>query len=441
MKSRVEPSRPAISFTGWCVIAGVLLCIFEGAARKWLLPNSVPAVQALMYFSKDVPLAIAVFSTLLNPKLTASPIFGPMAQLLFVGTVLVLMGSLVSIEGLNLIGAVITLRNGLILPWVAWLLGRNLTGRSDIVAICHVVGCSAIVNAILGGIQFYLPGDHFLNQQPTALTLAIEDAGRLRASGTFSYITGMADLCIITAWAGVVLVGGFPRRPLGYIYVIAGLICTAVAMSRSGLLYSLALISLVLIFNSKLRLVGIAIALIGFFGYGFGGSFFDEAATDDPGIHNAIWSRHKAAGDGIEDRAFGTIISDLPAVAAEYPFGVGLGASQMSGQVSANQNSLTVFVSTEGEHARVVYEIGILGFCGIYLIRIGSVIILMTLIQSIPSNDRQAKYAAWWPTVILIFFGLNMSIVFDHMQATYQAIALMCLLSVFEMQARSKVRR
>ena len=117
MKSRVEPSRPAISFTGWCVIAGVLLCIFEGAARKWLLPNSVPAVQALMYFSKDVPLAIAVFSTLLNPKLTASPIFGPMAQLLFVGTVLVLMGSLVSIEGLNLIGAVITLRNGLILPW------------------------------------------------------------------------------------------------------------------------------------------------------------------------------------------------------------------------------------------------------------------------------------------------------------------------------------
>lgn len=423
------------------MIASIVLCIFEGAARKWLLPNSVPAVQALMYFSKDVPLAIAVFLTLFNPKRTVSAIFGPMAQLLTVGTVLVIMGSLISIEGFNPMGAAITLRNGLILPWVAWLLGRNLTGRSDIVAICHVVGCSAIVNAILGGIQFYLPGDHFLNLQPTDLTAAVEDAGRLRASGTFSYITGMADLCIITAWAGAVLVGGYPRRPLGYIYVLAGLTCTAVAMSRSGLLYSLALISLVLIFNSKLRLVGIAIAIIGLFGYGFGGSFFDEASPNEPGIHNAIWSRHKAAGDGVEERAFGTIIFDLPAVAAEYPFGVGLGATQMSGQVSAKENSLTVFVSSEGEHARVVYEVGILGFCGIYLIRMGSLVILITMIHSIPFDDRQAKYAAWWPTVFLIFFGLNLSIVFDHMQATYQAIALMCLLSVFEMQARLKGRR
>ena len=439
MKSRVDPS-PSISFAGRCVIASIALCVFEGATRKWLLPNSVPAVQALMYFSKDVPLAIAALSTLMHPRRTASAIFGPMAQLLIVGTLLVVMGSLIAIEGFNPMGAVITLRNGVILPWVAWLLGRNLTGRSDIVAICHVVGCSAITNAILGGIQFYLPGDHYLNLQPTDLTAAVEDAGRLRASGTFSYITGMADLCIFTAWAGAVLVGGFPRRPLGYIYVFAGLTCTAVAMSRSGLLYSLALISLVLIFNSKLRLVGIAIALIGAFGYGFGGSFFDEAATDDPGIHNAIWSRHKAAGEGIEDRAFGTIISDLPAVAAEYPFGVGLGSSQMSGQVSAKENSLTVFVSTEGEHARVVYEVGVLGFCGIYLIRMGSLVILIALIQSIAFDDRQARYAAWWPTVFLIFFGLNMSIVFDHMQATYQAVALMCLLSVFEMQARLKVR-
>jgi hypothetical protein len=439
MKSRVDPS-PQISTVGWCVIASVVLCVFEGAARKWLLPNSTPAVQALMYFSKDVPLAIAGFLTLLNPKRPASAIFGPMAQLLIVGTVLVLMGSLIAIEGFNPMGAVITLRNGVILPWVAWLLGRNLTGRSDIIAICHVIGCCAIVNAILGGIQFYLPGDHVLNLQPTDLTVAVEDAGRLRASGTFSYITGMADLCIITAWAGAVLVGGFPRRPLGYIYVFAGLTCTAVAMSRSGLVYSLSLISLVLIFNSKLRYVGIAIALIGLFGYGFGGSFFDEAATNDPGIHNAIWSRHKAAGDGVEDRAFGTIISDLPAVAAEYPFGVGLGATQMSGQVSAKENSLTVFVSTEGEHARVVYEVGILGFCGIYLIRIGSLVILITLIQSIAFDDRQARYAAWWPTMFLIFFGLNMSVVFDHMQATYQAVALMCILSVFETQARLKRR-
>ena len=137
MKSRIDPS-PSISTVGWCAIASILLCVFEGAARKWLLPNSVPAVQALMYFSKDVPLAIAGFSTLLHPKRPASTIFGPMAQLLTVGTVLVLMGSLIAIEGLNPMGAVITLRNGLILPWVAWLLGRNLTGRSDIIAICQI---------------------------------------------------------------------------------------------------------------------------------------------------------------------------------------------------------------------------------------------------------------------------------------------------------------
>ena len=109
--------------------------------------------------------------------------------------------------------------------------------------------------------------------------------------------------------------------------------------------------------------------------------------------------------------------------------------------VSAKENSLTVFVSTEGEHGRVVYEVGILGFCGIYLIRIGSLVILISFIHSIPFHDRQERYAAWWPTVFLIFFGLNMSVVFDHMQATYQAVALMCLLSVFETQARLKRRR
>lgn len=441
MMRSAYPPAPHISPVGWCVIVSLLLCVFEGAARKWVLPNSTPAVQALMYFSKDVPLLLAALIALTNPRRLFSDMFDPLLQLLIFGSGLVIVGSVIALQGFNPMGAVISIRNGLALPWIAWLIGRNLLGTRDILAICHVSGFCAIFNAGLGAMQFFLPAENVLNQQTTDFVTSVESVGRTRANGTFSFLAGMADLCLLATWAGCTFLGHRPRNPFGYAYVIAGLTCSAVAMSRGGLLMSVAIISLVLICTARLRVIGIVILIICVVMNLFRSNTFDAMDEDDPGIHTAVLKRHEGAGDDILERATGGFASDFYYALSNVPFGVGLGQGQTGGQAKTAESDLLLQAIYEGEPGRIVYETGFLGFLGFYAIRLGVPIIFWRYKPKVVPPSIAMGDAIWWPTIWFTGFGFNMLIVFNHFQATFQAIAMICLLGAAEQIARRKSQR
>jgi len=304
-----------------------------------------------------------------------------------------------------------------------------------------VAGFCAIFNAGLGGTQFFLPADNILNQQTTDFATSVEAVGRTRANGTFSFLSGMSDLCLLATWAGCTFLSYRPRSPLGYLYIVAGLTCSAVAMSRGGLLMSVAIISLILICTARLRVVGIGILLIILVMYSFRSNSFDAADEDDPGIYTAVLKRHSEAGDGIQERATSGYAIDFFYAISDVPFGVGLGQGQVGGQAKTGENVLLVQADYEGEPGRVVFEIGFLGFLGFYAIRLCFPIIFWRYKPKFVPPGVAVGNAVWWPTIWFTGFGFNMLIVFDHFQATFQAVAMICLLGAAEQIAKRKSQR
>ncbi|MBA4189048.1 MAG: hypothetical protein C0467_13705 [Planctomycetaceae bacterium] len=407
--------------------------------RKWVLPNSSAAIQGILYFSKDVPLALACVLSLRKPRYAA--VFSPLKDLLSLGTVLFVGGSLISLHGMSPVGAIVSIRNVLFLPWVAFIVGRNLSGKSDISLICHTIGACAVVNSIVGGMQFYLPPSHWLNMQTNEMIDVVGAVGRVRASGTFSFLNAMGDLCSISCWAGAVMIGARPASWYGYITVGAGLTCGAEAMSRGAVLTGMILLALVAAVNPRGRNAAVVLALVGLLVY-LGQSQFgtDDADTgDDPGLYSAIWQRHRSADDSIVGRTVGALVGALPGAIADVPLGVGLGRGQPSGQSAAP--GMAKQADYEGEPGRSVYEIGLIGFLGVYLIRLGFPFLLWQYKPRGHQLDLAELMSVWWPTIWLMAMGVNFLIMFNHFQATYQAIAAICALGAAQQLAARRQRQ
>jgi hypothetical protein len=215
----------------------MLLTIFEGAARKWLFQGH-PPLRYAAYFSKDLVFILAAY-------------FGLRKGLRFdiswfvVCAILVLVPSLfATMVNSNLVGMSLSIRAYLVIPLCAFLAASLIQGFRDVERCAIAVAVSAVFVAGLGAYQYRLPRTHELNRYDTGTDegkIAF-NAGHVRATGTFSYIGGMAIMSGFGAWAGMFLV--FPVlgrknwvRCLGGAALVAGLICAAVAMSRSGLMF------------------------------------------------------------------------------------------------------------------------------------------------------------------------------------------------------------
>src|SRR5438445_321366 len=118
----IQPRPPApplqekASPTARWVACAIVCCVFEGACRKWLTPGSVPVVQAIFYFSKDVAFGMAALTALRQrPR---SQEVALLHQVLAVACVLILLASAVNIADTGLIGGFLSLRAMIVFPWL-----------------------------------------------------------------------------------------------------------------------------------------------------------------------------------------------------------------------------------------------------------------------------------------------------------------------------------
>src|SRR5262249_34358169 len=152
--------------------------------------------------------------------------------------------------------------------------------------------------------QFYLPGTHVLNRQLDEFSRPVVYNGRVRASGPFTYISGMSAMSLVSCWAGCFFLLAPPRRRIGYLFVLAGLTCGAAALSRSGLFFSLALIMSVLAFSKRGLPAAIVLGIALLTAALLMGEFED---SDDPqrsstaDIMTGTFQRHENS-DGVEQR-------------------------------------------------------------------------------------------------------------------------------------------
>jgi hypothetical protein len=415
----------------WLVVT-IVLCVLEGACRKWLVPGANHVVQAVFYFSKDAAMAMAAMAAFAERPRSSQVIL--LRQLLTVAAVLIALASMAAITGMAVIGGMLSIRGMIVVPLLALLIAPGLRSRRDLELIAKTIGYLAIGVAALGVLQFYLPGTNVLNRQFDSDSRVIVYHGRVRAAGTFSFISGMSAMALVACWSGCFLLTAPPRHKIGYVFVVAGLACAAAALSRSGMFFSLALLVFVLVLSRSgiwpAVVLGMVLAVVGLLLSGSSESEEEPGQQATVDIVHGTFSRHQEEGDSVEDRSsmmLGAVVHAL----TEFPVGNGLGTGQQAeGAAGSGSRSYRGY---EPEPARIVFEIGVVGFLGVVLMRAATVLVLgMSLISPSEAHWHYLRKAS--VPAVLLFLATNT--VFNHVACTFAWIIVAVALATFEIEAR-----
>lgn len=204
----------------------VLLLIFEGALRKWILPG---LASPLILVREPVTL-LALYSAwpLLRKQLWRQwlqPLFviGPLA---FVLAITVGHGDLfTALYGLR----VLVLQLPLIFVFA------SVFNREDVIRFSWVLLWLSIPMTLLLVLQSNQPDTHILNTAPGGIgTASLAGAlGRSRPSGTFTFITGVVGFYSLAAASLLILLYNTRIRLLGRLVCIVGGIALVVALPVS----------------------------------------------------------------------------------------------------------------------------------------------------------------------------------------------------------------
>jgi hypothetical protein len=382
----------------------IVLTIVEGAFRKWMFPGSAPLRYA-MYFSKDVVFFVAAF-------VGASSLPRDQRKLanwvVLVTGLLILPSSLANIGTTSAVGAFLSLRAYALVPLCAILAGPTVRSMRRVEQIAILVGIAAIGEVALGMVQFRLPITHWLNRYDAEKVIIVGSSGHVRATGTFAYIGGMVVIAATAAWAGIYLFlsqSRIARRAFAVAVLIAGLVCTLLAMSRTGVLMALiTVVGGVFCFRR-----GREIAILGglvFFAY----MLFSEGleGSQEAEVYRVATKRFTTS-DSVGNRTT-YFFNDLYRGVTEYPFGVGLGVGQPGGSVSeANPNGGAR--GLENEPARIVQEVGLPGLAGVFFIRLLPFAFILPRWRKCKDRRLLALYAA---TIPFLFVGAFTNLAFNH---------------------------
>ena len=389
----------------------LLLVVVEGAIRKWDSRFSEGIPRYLAYFSKDIVFGLLLLLPVQNVFSAANTEFGrwlwPGCLLFAVG------GGLSCVYGFNAVGALLTVRAAVVLPVVAFLAVRRLGG----VPVRHVAWLLAALTALNFGlaiVQNHLPGDHFLNKYATEMENVVELDSGVRATGTFSYISGLGVMSGVGIWAGLALLS-LSRRPWeqvgGYVALAAGLGCGLASVSRGPVVIDLAMV-VVWMVASRVghRLIGrsvLAVVLVAGLAWGIGSvATFSRLGQD-------LLKRNEQAGDTIQERAFGQLAEAGEAIESEVQ-GRGLGTEQVGGNY-ARSGEMT-FTTYESQLPRIVLETGVAGLVGFLVICGGALWALQRARREAAAREENAMLLATQLLLLPMFYS---NIIFNHTTSAF----------------------
>jgi hypothetical protein len=405
-------AQPALA-TRWdlgvfLMVCVLLLTIFEGAARKWSFADN-PAMRYASYAAKDVVFMILALVCLKRGRRFDLTWLGICAILILVPS---LPGTLTNS---NLVGAMLSIRAYLIIPLCAFLAVPVVRTFVDIERCAMAVALASIPVAALGVIQYRLPPTHVLNRYDAAdAPYVASNIGLVRATGTFAYLAGMTTMSVLSAWAGIILVGNVPGRKrmirfLGIAAIIAGGVCAAVSMSRGAVLgWGITCVGATLLYLRASSALFLVLA---------GTSALGTLILIRPGenFENAFGARSIVSGvvhrftlhDTIGVRLM-MIANEFAVGVGEFPFGVGLGLGQPGGLHSIG---LKMERFIESEWGRIAYEVGVLGLIGALVPRAVAAWLMWRGLRSTTNPTRRLVLAAALPMFCFCAFG---TMAFNH---------------------------
>lgn len=344
----------------------LLCCVFDGALRKWGVGDSSIAGR-IAYLSKDI--VIAAF--LIIGSRRANPMTNIAQPFLKSGIALLGIGALLSCAfGFQPVGAFLTIRTFFVLPIAAWMGGQLLPANS-LRRFALWMAILSLPLAGLGACQFFSSSTSPINRYSTigenVATAAASE--RVRATGTFSYITGFSEFATMAVWAGIVTFTlGTTRRErwLGYAGLSAGMCCTFVTVTRAAVATSIGLVIVWAIaggqFGRKAQaaITICALVLLTLFFTATWDAAYEIAAT--------VYRRHETSSDTLSDRLWYSFVLPMDAIVVA-PLGNGLGSEQAGRTLSAPTTRLgSTFETPWG---RTIMELGLFGLFG-FLVTLGT---------------------------------------------------------------------
>lgn len=324
----------------------LILLIFEGVLRKWV----VPSLSAPLLIIRD-PLVMAIY-------LTA-----------FISRRLVIRGALLCVGGLALLSVIFAMVAGcdpvvmvyglrinyLHVPLI--FLMADLLTRDDVARLGRAILLLTLPIGLLMVMQYFSAEGSWLNIGAGGEAGQLRGAlGRVRPSGPFTFTTGPAAwFPIATAFVmhGWISRGNYPRWLLIATTCMIVLIIP-ISISRT-LMFSVLIVvafGLLAVARSPNRLISILFPILMVF---LVSNFMSDSVTES---FASRWDESTSAGieESIIKRQFGTYLAAVDLIPIAPPFGFGIGAgSNVGARVTTGQVG---FFLAEAEWGKIILELG-----------------------------------------------------------------------------------
>ncbi|HVA80762.1 MAG TPA: O-antigen ligase family protein [Candidatus Binataceae bacterium] len=267
-----------------------------------------------------------------------------------------------------------------------------------LVCLCIIV----VPVVIVGLIQNRLPASDPLNANSDAV---FGDAGLVRASGTFSYITGYGVLCQFVLVAAMALLVLKPIRSragliavVGAVFAFVGCLSSGSRAPVVGSALQLGVFCTMLVWSRaggrtasvlKIAILGAVVGAV--------------AIMQAPDVYEAFRQRAMAAAFDVTGRLDSGIFGWW-SVLAEYPLGMGIGmAHQQAGTlVGRTAGFLSGY---ESELSRIAYELGIPGFVAMAVFRLSLLSRIGFGARALTDPARAVVAALSFSTIALMLTG------------------------------------
>jgi hypothetical protein len=427
----------SVAYWRQATVAALLLVLFEGALRKWLLPEA----QAQLYLAKDVLLlgAYAGFFArkgLSLPVRQAQPFALLLAMATAYGTLQLLNPSLPSLA----LGAVGWRSYFFYVPLV-FLLPQLYASADDLHRALRRFALLALPLAALGVVQFYSPTDSIINanveHEPGTGAVVGFAFNRVRVGGTFSFVSGYSAYLLAAALLLAALLAAGSWRVRGNALVYVSLATTIAALFATGsrgpvylLVAAAALYALLAAATGDLSLRGALRACLA--ALVFAGVLWNF--LPEPG--QAFYSR-AAGGDDTLWRLASPFVEPFAILEQAGPVGFGIGAAHQSAQflMGSAHSWWTQGILAEAEAARVMLELGILGFMLVFTLRVWLAVWALRVALSLKS--RAARSLALFIALYLCAQAFG-AVIFNPTANVFYWVAAGVLFAVCRFEARGR---
>ena len=355
----------AYSFMNWrqALMGVLLLVVFEGALRKWVLPQASDYV----YFLKDLMLIaiyVRAFAPQYNPANRTS-IPQVLGVLLTFNAIWALVGIFNPRLGSPIVGLLGVRAYFYYIP-LMWLIPRLFADQAALIRFLRGYLLLTIPIGILGIVQYFSPASSQINVYVGGLEANAMVGSNVRITGVFSYIAGYATYLTITF--ALLLPFLFTRQPrfwggitLVELALIVGnslmtgsrgvLVAQALILIGFVIVYGLTRPSSLLLILTRLAIPGLVVAA--------SLAYFFEQAMDN-------FVLRTMTSDSVSARIVESFTQPFSFVYYTGLSGYGIGATLPGGQTLAQQLGLRagefIPIYFESEMGRVMLEVGPAGF-------------------------------------------------------------------------------